>query len=79
MTDSFFNYRSENLRGIPIPKRAYHGRLFTASELREQIELHGLPGDRWRHEPDRIFDVYVEAQVWSDEPVRHFLTGTRGG
>jgi hypothetical protein len=71
MTDSFFNYRAENLRGVPIPERPYHGELFTLRELPEQIGLHGLPGDAWRNDPRRIFDVYIEAQVWSDAPVRH--------
>lgn len=70
MTDSFFNYRSENLRGVPIPRRPYHGELFTLSELRDQVRLHGLPGDAWRSDPARIFDVYIEAQIWSDAALR---------
>ncbi len=73
MTDSFFNYRTENLRGVPIPRRANHGELFTLPELGEQVALHGLPGDEWRRDPARIFDVYVEAQIWSDAPLLHVL------
>lgn len=73
LTDSFFNYRTTNLRRIPIPKRACHGELFTLGELREQVELHGLPGDAWRSDPARTFDVYIEAQIWSDAPLRHLL------
>jgi hypothetical protein len=71
MTDSFFNYRAENLRGVPIPKRPYHGQVFILSELPDQVELYGFPGDAWRSDPSRIFDVYIEAQIWSDVPVRH--------
>ncbi|MGH8310862.1 MAG: hypothetical protein ACRETX_13840, partial [Steroidobacteraceae bacterium] len=69
MTDSFFNYRRENLRGIRIPERPYHGQLFTLADLPEQIERHGLPGEAWRSDPTRIFDVYVEAQLWSEVPL----------
>ena len=74
LTDSFFNYRRHNLRGIEVPQRPYHGQLFTLEELPAQLELYGLPGEAWRRDPGRQFDVYVEAQVWSDEPVRHLVS-----
>ena len=70
MTDSFFNYRTENLRGVQIPARPYHGQLFTLGELPEQIGIYGLPGEAWRRDPDRVFDVYIEAQIWSNAPVQ---------
>jgi len=73
LTDSFFNYRRHNLRGVEIPLRPYHGQLFALEELPAQLALHGLPGEAWRFHPERRFDVYVEAQIWSDEPVRHLL------
>lgn len=75
LTDSFFNYRPTSLRGIPIPRRAYHGELFTLAELPSQLAAHDLPTDAWRSDPERVFEVYVEAQVWSDEPVRRLLAG----
>jgi hypothetical protein len=73
LTDSFFNYRAVNLRGVSIPRRAYHGELFTLGELSSQLGLHGLSTDRWSSDPALRFDVYVEAQLWSDEPVEHLL------
>jgi hypothetical protein len=73
LTDSFFNYRATNLRGVPIPGRPYHGELFTRRELSEAIREHGLPGDAWRTDPARLFDVYVEAQLWGDGPIEPFL------
>jgi hypothetical protein len=72
-TDSFFNFRATNLRGHAIPRRPYHGQLFTREELPDAIREHGLPGDAWRTDPERVFDVYVEAQLWGDEPVAAFL------
>lgn len=68
LTDSFFNYRSHNLRGVAIPPRPYHGRLFTLAELPEQIERYGLPGEAWRTDPARRFDVYIEVQLWCRLP-----------
>jgi hypothetical protein len=72
-TDSFFNFRPTNLRGVSIPRRPYHGQLFTRDELPDAIREHGLPGDAWRTDPERRFDVYVEAQLWGDAPVAAFL------
>ncbi len=72
-TDSFFNFRAKNLRGVSIPRRPYHGQLFTREELPGAIRDHGLPGEAWRTDPERRFDVYVEAQLWGDEPVAAFL------
>lgn len=75
LTDSFFNYRQTNLRGIPIPRRAYHQELFTLAELPLQLAAHDLPTNEWRSDPERRFETYVEAQIWSDEPVRHLRRG----
>ena len=77
LTDSFFNYRTTNLRGVTIPRRPYHGELFTRHELPEAIRRHGLPGDAWRTDSQRLFDVYVEAQLWGDGPVQPFLAAAR--
>jgi hypothetical protein len=73
LTDSFFNFRETNLRGVPIPRRDYHGELFTRQELPDLVRQHGLPGDAWRSDPERRFDVYIEAQLWGDGPIARFL------
>lgn len=78
MTDSFFNFRDTNLRGVPIPSREYHGEVFTLEELPVLIRRHGYPGEAWRKDPERIFDVYVEAQLWGDAPVEPFLAAGPG-
>jgi hypothetical protein len=71
-TDSYFAYSETNLRGITIPARPYHKQVFRLEELPALVSQYGLPGNRWRDEPDRIFDVYIEAQVWHDEPLRAY-------
>lgn len=73
LTDSFFNYRRANLRGVSIQGRPYHDELYTLSELASQLEIYDLPTEEWRSHRDRRFEVYVEAQLWSDEPIEHLL------
>ena len=75
LTDSFFNYRRANLRGAVIPSRPYHDELYTLSELAQQLEIYDLPTEEWRNNRDRMFEVYVEAQLWDDEPIEHLLGG----
>lgn len=77
LTDSFFNFRETSLRGLPIPRRTYHGELFTYQELPNLIRQHGVPGDAWRSDPHRRFDVYIEAQLWGDEPIERFLAASK--
>ena len=76
LTDSFFNYRQTNLRGVPIPRRPYHEEVFTLAELSSQLSAHDLPTNDWLSDPERRFEVYVEAQIWSDQPVSHLLSAT---
>jgi len=71
-TDSFFTFSERNLHGVVIPPRPYHGRVYLLDDLPELAQEYGLPGERWRHEEDRRFDVYIEAQIWDDGPLRAF-------
>jgi hypothetical protein len=52
--------------------KPYRGLAYTLAEIPGLIEQFGLPQD-WN--PDRKFDPerYIEAQLWSDEPVWEFL------
>ncbi len=78
LTDSFFNYRRRSLHGEPIPPRRYHDELFRADELPALLEEFDLPTEHWSDDPGRKFEVYVEAQLWSDEPVARWLGESRG-
>ncbi len=71
-TDSYFNFSERNLRGSAIPPRPYHGRVYQVDDLPALVDEFGLPGERWRHEPDRVFDVYIEAQIWDDASLAAF-------
>lgn len=76
VTDSFFAYSERTLRGVAIPSRPSYRQVFRFEELDELIARSGLPGERWKHETRHVFDVYVEAQVWDDEPLRDYVGPT---
>ena len=59
---------------MAIRKRPYHEELYTLSELASQLEIYDLPTEEWRSNRDRRFEVYVEAQLWSDEPIENLLS-----
>lgn len=47
----------------------YHGQVFTLGEIRSIVEANGLPGYKWgTNLPDDLAN-YIEAQVWSHEPL----------
>jgi hypothetical protein len=50
----------------------WRGQVYTLDELPEVVELYGLPQD-WNPDGARGPDRYIEAQVWSDEPLRRWL------
>lgn len=73
-TDSWSVYIDQDLDGNHIPRKPHYGMLYRSDELEGLFEIHGWPGDRWKTEPEWEHDIYVEAQIWSDEPLREYLT-----
>ena len=71
-TDSFANYVDRDLDGDPIPRKPQYGTLYLRAELPSLLERYGWPGERWKTEPDWAHDLYVEVQVWDDEPLSLF-------
>jgi hypothetical protein len=72
-TDSWPTYVDRDLEGNHIPRKPQYGMLFRVEELDELFRTHGWPGDRWKTESDWEHDLYVEAQIWSDEPLAAYL------
>ena len=68
-TDSWYAYIDQDLNGNPVPRKPQYEMLYRLEELDDLFEKYGWPGDRWREDPEYKFDYYVEAQVWSDEPL----------
>jgi hypothetical protein len=50
-----------------------HGKVFTLSEIVEIVKLHGIPNGEWESDPQKKFDFYVEAQVWSFRPLQKYI------
>jgi hypothetical protein len=79
--DSFTAMGCGQAFGLPDDTRPYHGTVFRMEELDEVVGTYGLPDD----EPDadyagyqhRAFEKYIEVQLWSDQPIRHLLSGTQ--
>jgi hypothetical protein len=63
--------------GLPYEARPYHGRVYRLEELPPLIETYGLPTDEtpgatgYGGYHNRIFETYVEVQLWSDRPLEH--------
>lgn len=49
----------------------YRQKVYMYSEVLKIIEKYGMPQDAW-NEPVYAQPCYVEAQVWSDEPISHY-------
>lgn len=72
-TDSWCAYVDRTLTGDPIPRKPQYETVYRLEELPALFDEYGWPGDRWQSEPDCEHDVYVEAQVWDDVPLREYL------
>lgn len=58
---------------VPQP---YHERVFRLSDLEALVEQYGLPADPmdgYEGYEQRPFEMYIEVQLWSDEPVADLL------
>lgn len=73
-TDSMVAFVDVDLSGNPVPRKPAYGSVYRLDELAAIFDRFGWPGDRWKTEPDWQHDCYVEAQIWSDEPLEPYLT-----
>lgn len=73
-TDSWVAYIDQDLRGNFIPRKPAYGTVYRLEELLELFQRFGWPGKRWKTDSEWKHDVYVEAQLWSDDPLRSFFT-----
>jgi hypothetical protein len=64
--------------GLPLLRRPYHERVFRLPELEDVVAQYGLPADGPEGDYDgyahRPFEKYIEIQLWSDDPIRSFLS-----
>jgi hypothetical protein len=74
-TDSFYTYSERTLHGRVIPPAPHRRIVFTLHELEDAIHQFGMP--RGYSDPSEEFDVYIEAQLWTDGPLRELLESER--
>ncbi|MBK5306969.1 MAG: hypothetical protein JJD92_09810 [Frankiaceae bacterium] len=63
--------------GFPAATEPHHKVVYPLSQLRDVVRRHGLPAatsNDYGGFERRLVDTYVEVQVWTDEPVRQFLS-----
>lgn len=62
--------------GLPHEPRPYHGEVFRLTELGAVLAQYGMPvdpGEAYEGYAGRPFELYIEVQLWSDEPIERWL------
>jgi hypothetical protein len=72
-TDSWAAYVNQDLRGNAIPRKPAYGMVYRLEELEDVFRRFGWPGERWKADANWQHDVYIEAQIWSDDPLRPYV------
>ncbi|MEM7773630.1 MAG: hypothetical protein AAF327_24380 [Cyanobacteria bacterium P01_A01_bin.37] len=63
--DSMISYWLQSQSDQVFYRSEYHGQVFVLSEVCKLIESFGVPGEEWRTEVARRYDLFIEAQVWT--------------
>lgn len=76
--DSFTAMALGTSSGLSHQPRHYHGRVFLLGELPGLVERFGVPDPRWHGHYQSWAtwpaEAYIEVQLWSDDPIRAFIT-----
>jgi hypothetical protein len=72
-TDSWAAYVDQDLRGNSIPRKPAYGMVYRLEELEGSFQRFGWPGKRWKTDSEWQHDVYIEAQVWTNDPLRSYF------
>jgi hypothetical protein len=71
--DSMISHEFGTEKPIEYYQPAYHGKVFTRSEILAIVAVRGLPEDGWEPRlPDHLAP-YIEAQVWNRKPLLAYL------
>lgn len=54
-------------------RKPFHGQVFTLEEIIDVVSKYGFPKDTVEEVDGIKFPVFIEAQLWSSEPIRDFL------
>jgi hypothetical protein len=65
--DSMVSYWLQSQSDREYYQPEYHGRVFSLDEITEIIDRFGIPDREWQDRSERKYDLFIEAQVWSDD------------
>jgi hypothetical protein len=75
--DSMISLQLSQRRDDPVWEphmRPWHGQVFTIHEINDVIDKYGFPDEHlFRTDRAHKFEAYIEAQVWSDEPLAQLM------
>lgn len=54
-------------------RKPYHGQVFTLAEIKAVIAQFGMPPRHGVTATPKVYDRFIEVQVWDDRPLRQFL------
>jgi hypothetical protein len=54
-------------------RKPFHGQVFTLDEIVEIVNEYGFPEDKVEVVDGIRFPLFIEAQLWSGEPIKRFL------
>ncbi|HTP07330.1 MAG TPA: hypothetical protein VMP08_03720 [Anaerolineae bacterium] len=75
--DSMISHWFGQDQSIEFYQPAYHGKIFTRSEILAIVAERGLPEDGWEPRlPDHLAP-YIEAQIWNREPLLIYQAATQ--
>jgi hypothetical protein len=63
--DSMVSYWLKSQTDQVFYRPEYHGQVFMLNEISKIIDIFGIPGEEWKTEETRKYDLFVEAQVWT--------------
>jgi hypothetical protein len=76
--DSMISYWLKSQTDQVFYRPEYHGKVFVMSEISKTIDAFGVPGEEWRTEENRKYDLFIEAQVWASIPSSSVAAAQQG-
>lgn len=70
--DSMISYWLKDKKQ-PFYQPDYHGQVFRLDEIIQIIKKYGIPVKEWKTQEARRHDIFIEAQIWNEQPVLNYL------
>lgn len=72
--DSMISYwLAKSKKNEKFYQNKYHGRVFTFDEIIELLDEVKPTARIWEEDETRAYDFFIEAQLWSDDPILNYI------